>query len=245
MMLKIPPWGTAPAIGDLEYLSDSDTCELERVFAIPPRTRPSRRRFSHHYWETYSPKLDRRVGLYGKLVYDHWIWVEADSTISWFSERAARFVLRTANRATSHVFDMVIKRRGGPIECRRVLNEEKTDAADWDRINNERDWCASVGVGYEVITKEALAQNRTLIENWKDMLPYIDQRRHPLDERVLGYVSAVGELTLAELDALLADFDATEARGVVYGLLHQGRLVAPELEEVPLSANTTVRINHG
>jgi hypothetical protein len=164
--------------------------------------------------------------------------------VSWFTERPNRVWRRLGPRWLSRPFEMIVE-RNGVFECHRLWDEDANiSQAEAENIAAERETCEAWRVRYRRISRQEIERHRQLIENWKRMLPYIRGPRHRLDTRVLGYVSAVGSLTLGELDVLLADIEQSDARAAVFGLLHQGLLVAPELSHKPLSPTTTVRTHH-
>jgi hypothetical protein len=235
-----------------QYQSESTTEILDRnqqarsIFDPPLIKRDRRKRFRTHYWADFSPKIGRYVGLYRNIGYDHWVWIEVDPSIPWFTDRPIPIRLRSGSRDESHRFDMVLETTDA-IECRRLFDVDSLadlSGHELDDIDVERAWCESLGYRYRIITNADLRPYRILIENWKTMLSYIREPHPGLAHRVLGYVSAVGELTLGEIWRLLADIDLTRAKGVVFGLLHRGRLVAPDLVISPISSTTNVRIRH-
>lgn len=230
----------------MQLQRDGDRREQARALFDPrPAKRERRRHFHAHYWAAYSPKIRRYVGLYRHIGHDHWIWIEADPLISWFTEHPTPIRLRASSRDESHRFDMVLETNGA-IECRRLFDIDSLanlSAYDRNSIEMEQAWCESLGYIYRAITNTDLHPYRTFIENWKSMLPYIREANTAFEHRVLGYVSAVEELTVGELLRLLADIDRTWAKGVIYGLLHRGRLVAPELMTSSVSSATNVRIS--
>ena len=229
-------WANQPFITDLQ--------NIKELFDAKSEKRVRRTRFKTHYWEAYSPRLDRRVGLYRDIGHDHWAFVESDPTVPWFTERPKRIRLHLGHRRLSRPFDMVLQ-RNGVFECHRLWDEEADiSQAEAENVASEREICEAWRVCYRRISRQEIERHRQLIDNWKRMLPYIRGPRHRLDARVLGYVSAVGSLTLGEIDVLLADIEQSDARAAVFGLLHQGLLVAPELSHEPLSPTTTVRTHH-
>lgn len=225
-------WAHQPFCTDLQQIK-----EISK-----PSDRIRRKRYKHHFWAVYSPRVNHRLGLYGDLAHDHWVLVESDARISWFTVQPIPIWQCFGHRRLARPFDMVLQCNGTFECCRLGYEDEDLTQADAENIFNEREACATRGMNYRLINRQNIEHHRQLINNWKMMLPYIRGPRHRLDDRVLGYVSAVGALNLGELDVLLADIDESEARAAVFGLLHQGLLVAPELSHEPLSSTTTVRM---
>lgn len=205
-----------------------------------------RERYKAHYWEAWSPRLDRRVGLYGDIGHDHWVLIESDPSISWFTERPSRIWLQVARRLHARPFEMVVERQGD-IECRRFIDDEAdlTDA-QYDALQAEQEWCEAQRFSYQVFKRADIERERQRIENWKRMLPYLfPGRRHEyIEDEIYCYVSMAAELTLAEIDRLLPNVAPTVVRASVYALLHRGVIVAPALSDRSLSAQLTVRTRH-
>lgn len=230
------------------FASAQDPAAARSFFDPSPESVPRRKRFRTHCWNNFSPKLGRRVCLYQQIGLDHWVLVEANPDVIWYTERPRPITLRTGRHDVTCRFDLVLEYRTGSIECRRLFGVASLDELrrrEMQAIERERHWCHQLGYQYGVITMRELAGDRMLIQNWLSMLPWVREPNDDLDPRILSLVSAPGELTLGELDVLLADVDRESSKRAVYSLLHRGRLRSDDLREAPVSADTRVEVSHG
>jgi len=239
LVTHLPPY--APFSAWTSAALTSDLRKIRKLFDAERKNRRRNERPTAHYWNRYSPKLDRHVDGFTDLGRDYWVLIESDSTISWFTEQPSRVWLQIRRRLNSEPFNMAVE-RCGVIECHRYVDDEKPSSAVLDSIEAEQQFCELQGFLYVPFRRFDIERQRQWIENWKRMLRYLYAPYHRLEQRVFGYVSTVGELTLGELERLLKDVGHTEACAAIYGLLHRGVLVAPDLAHQPLSSRITVGI---
>ncbi len=222
--------------------------EAARSFFDPsPQSIPRRERFRAHYWHSYSWRLRRPVGVYRQIGLDHWVSVEANPAIGWYTERPCPIKLRVGRRDQTHRFDLVLQYYDR-IECRRLFDVDSLSdlhGFEIDAVENEKRWCRQFGYQYRMISHQELAAERVFIENWKSLLPWVREPNARLDQRILAHVAATGELTVAELEVLLADVDRTEIKSAIVGLLHRGQLRSGDLRQLPYSPAITVGVPHG
>ena len=219
---------------------DLTTADSARRLFEDPNPLPARReRYRAHHWRAYSPKLDRAVHLYRTLGYEHWVYIEANPSVTWFTERPIPIRLRVGSNDLTHRFDMVLE-RAGAIECHQICDAHPASRLA-ARLHHVDGWCRSHGYHFQVITPGSLEQHRLLVENWSTMLPYIKRPSSALCDRVLLYIASLGEVSLQQLLNLMADIDRTKAKGAIFGLLHRGILIAPSLSVSLLSPQTLIR----
>lgn len=230
------------------YLLKSANLEAVRTFFDPsPQSIPRRKRFRAHYWHGYSWRLRRPVGIYRQIGLDHWVSVEVDPVIGWYTERPRPITLRVGRRDQTRRFDLVLQRHDR-IECRRLFDVDSlADLRDFEieAIENEGRWCRQFDYLYRVISHEELAADRVFIDNWKSLLPWVREPNTGLDQRVMAHVTATGGLTVAELEILLADVDRADIKSAIVGLLHRGQLRSRNLWHQPYSPAITVEVCHG
>lgn len=224
-----------------------------RQFFGSPEGPAHREQYGKNYWETRSHRLGRNVSLYGDLRYDHWVLVESNPQIVWYTERPTRFRVRmvplrerVAWRAVFCRFDMVVQWRDYSIECRRILDERLT-ASDPDRerlIEAEREWCKAKGFRYLLLTPDDIERQREFIKCWKTILPRLPEATPEYDEDLLRVVARAGECTLDDLCQLFSRIERNRVRACVFCLLHAGHLVSPNLHQEVLFSTIIVRINH-
>lgn len=218
-----------------------------RQFFGSQKRPPRREQYSKHYWETWSPRLGRNVGIYGDRRFDHWVLVETEPKIVWYTERPARFRLQIGRYTVFCTFDMVVQWRDNSIECRRILNKPLTASCPSDRrdaIEAEREWCKANGYRYLLLTNADIEQHEQLIHNWRSMLPSLSRALPGCEEQILRVVAMAGECNVSDLEEFVSDDKRDEYLASLYHLLHTGLLVSPNLCQSSIWSVITVRINH-
>jgi hypothetical protein len=203
--------------------------------------RPRRKHQHLNYWEVWSFKLNRAVGLYRNLNYDYWFVIEGNPDIVWYIEYPVPFYLELKSRRVSCQFDCIYERRDGEQVCVRLV-EQGTGSTPREQevARAEREWCTMHGFGYERISRAELNRHRWFIINWKGMLPYLERANGWIETQILKCLET-GDITLGRLEkVLLLSLDLQVVRASLYRLIHQGKVVVPQLHKGPLEQDTVI-----
>ena len=184
-----------------------------------------------HRFEAFSLKLARRLTLYRSSALQQWILLEATPSVETFCERPgylfidgrkilADFWVRNADRN-----ELVIL-----SENKTVDDELLTDGATLEIPE----------LSIRRVEPAELIASRVWINNWRSMLPCLiaNRRLHTrsLSDSVLGFLSQPNRL--ADIERQFTTGDPVLVRAALFGLLHEGRVSAPELHSQPLSLRT-------
>jgi hypothetical protein len=184
-----------------------------------------------HRFEAFSPKLARRMTFYRRAVVEQWVLLEADPSVIAFCERPgyiqidrhkrlADFLVRYADRNELVILDDRFS---------------EVDAKKSDRVLDV-DTCT-----IRRVVPAELAAARIWIENWQRMLPCLVANRDlvppALPQAIARFVKEPRRLL--DLEREFSTGDPVLVRTAVFGLLHSGRVSAPELRTQTLSLLTS------
>jgi len=182
---------------------------------------PSRPRGSRLI-EAFSPKLGRRLRCFGRHAFDQWIRLEADPNTLTFCERPLAVDLGEDKR----IVDFWVRSR-----------DQETLLIIGDECPMSQMTIGNASLPVRPVPLAELAAARVWIANWERMLPCMVACRScisdALIQAVAQFVSA--PMQLSRIERHFAPSDPTLVRGAVFGLLHRGRLQAPQLLTQPLS----------
>jgi hypothetical protein len=207
-------------------------------------------RYGSNRWIAYSPKLKRAVILYSDLEYDHWVLVEATSSIKSFCEQPRRVRIQLPSGLVTTVFDMWILWDSGRQEYREVkYRHELQNAVMGSRVRRQieaqKKWCEIDRVDHTIMTDELIRANPIFLANWKIILSHlactqaIDYRSHI--ESVEFLLQKNGGSTLRDIERSFTNADRTLIRASVFSLIHRGHLKA-SLDAHPLDALTKIEV---
>jgi hypothetical protein len=191
--------------------------------AIEFRRRPWQRRI-----EVYSPKINRRLTLFSRDAHDAWLLLEADPKVRSFCERPA-YVAGEAGR----LFDFWVDR--GRHAKFWILGGAESEADGLPSTLH--------GIAVRVLHRADMIAAETRIKNWSQIVPYlISFKRHTnrrLQEEVFARVEKPHRLE--HLEAAFQPIDVSAVRASLFKLVAEGRVVAPDIDVVPLAATTVFR----
>jgi hypothetical protein len=191
--------------------------------AIEFRRRPWQRRI-----EVYSPKINRRLTLFSRDAHDAWLLLEADPKVRSFCERPA-YVAGEAGRLIDFWVD-----RGRHAKF-WILGGAESEADGLPSTLH--------GIAVRVLHRADMIAAETRIKNWSQIVPYlISFKRHTnrrLQEEVFARVEKPHRLE--HLEAAFQPIDVSAVRASLFKLVAEGRVVAPDIDVVPLAATTVFR----
>ena len=191
--------------------------------AIEFRRRPWQRRI-----EVYSPKINRRLTLFSRDAHDAWLLLEADPKVRSFCERPA-YVAGEAGRLIDFWVD-----RGRHAKF-WILGGAESEA---DALPSTLH-----GIAVLVLHRADMIAAEMRIKNWSQIVPYlISFKRHTnrrLQEEVFARVEKPHRLEY--LEAAFQPIDVSAVRASLFTLVAEGRVVAPDIDVVPLASTTVFR----
>ncbi|CAM2198394.1 conserved protein of unknown function (plasmid) [Paraburkholderia kururiensis] len=203
---------------------------MENSVRIAGPLPPVRPRNAHRF-EVFSPKLGRRLTFFRRAALDQWVLLEADPCVKRFCERPGYIHAAGAARLADFWVEFADHQE-------LVILSETLEEADI----SDRDvtlYAAMVPVRH--VTAGEIAAARAWIDNWRRMLPCMVASRGLVPP---GLMSAIERFVCApqKLLAVEREFsagDPTLVRAALYGLMHAGRVVSPDLRTASLSLLTS------
>lgn len=217
-----------------------------RLFETHPVVPGARERFGASYWEKYSHRLDRNVGLYTDIGYRHWLLIESNAGIPWYTERPTPVSICIDGRDVECRFDMVYESRHGWIECCRILNRSQRHSRafrpEW--LAAEIRWCTARGFRHSILAPRSIDCHRWLIHNWHQLLPWLSDADPQVMTDIYRIARAQGGCTVEEIAGAFAGVTHTDLLGSIAQLLHRGICDSPNFAAGPYGADTLIRSSH-
>ncbi|MCC8397485.1 hypothetical protein LJ656_33545 [Paraburkholderia sp. MMS20-SJTR3] len=202
----------------------ADTLQVTRPIAL------GRPRGAHRF-EAFSPKLARRVMFYRRALLEQWLLLEANPKMITFCERPG-YVLISEDRHLADFWVRYVDRD------ELVILSELLWASNPDGPCAEIDACTAE---VRFVASAELAAARAWTDNWQRILPYLVANRGlvptTLPPAIMQFVQEPRRLLDIEREFLTSD--PVIVRAALFGLMHMGRVNAPEIQTQPFSLLTT------
>lgn len=204
-------------------------------------------KYGSNFWTGYSPKIKREVHFYSDLEYDHWILVETNPNIVSFCEQPIRIEKVIGGERAESIFDMWIKCRNGEESFVEVKYSKELDPNSIKslrtlrQIEIQRLWCEENYYKYSVQTEKEIRGNQIFLANQRIILPYINNRTHPIDldhYQILKIINE-GRILLKEIEQRLPTIPSARIREAIYLMIYHGKIQA-NINQKPLGAETEV-----
>jgi hypothetical protein len=191
--------------------------------AIEFRRRPWQRRI-----EVYSPKINRRLTLFSRDAHDAWLLLEADPEVRSFCERPA-YVAGEAGRLIDFWID-----RGRHAKF-WILGSAEPEASGLPSTLH--------GIAVRVLHRADMIAGEMRIKNWSQIVPYLISFKQDTNRRLQEEIFARVEKPhrLEHLEAAFQPIDVSVVRASLFKLVAEGRVVAPDIDVVPLTSITVFR----
>jgi hypothetical protein len=184
-----------------------------------------------HRFEAFSPKLARRMTFYRRAAVEQWVLLEADPSVIAFCERPGYIQFDRHKRLADFLARYVDRNELVILDDRFP----EVDVTKPDRILDV-DTCT-----IRQVAQADLAAARIWIDNWQRMLPCLVANRDlvppTLPQAIVRFVKEPRRLL--DIEREFSTGDPVLVRTAVFGLLHNGRVGAPELRTQPLSLLTS------
>jgi len=204
---------------------------------------PGRRRFGS-YWESFGPKVNRRVALNSDLEYYHWLCLEGDPEIEAYCEQPILVSAMYAGKRHQSVLDFWIRYRSGTEEFLEVkYRSALADVRTIRQVSVQRDWCALNGYRHRIVTEECLESKVIWLRNWRQMLSYLvgSQPDEKLQSLIVESVSN-GPQSIRSLESLVEAPWRGALRTEIFRLIHRGGVSSPDLANRPLGSELGVEL---
>ena len=216
-----------------------------------PLTAKARRR--QNLFKFFSPLCDRLVELESFVEYIVWLSMEFDRQITFLCERPCVLQGRVAGRKETYKPDLFFRKRdqdGSLGECKK--NEDLVENEAGVRLPKR--WPAMSALAEQARVPLALfvdadfVARATAAANWREALPYAadeaQRPRHALREGILTQFEQVPMLSLGELSASIADWEASDVYSAALWWVYQGTLDL-DWNKAPLGRDTVLTLHSG
>ncbi len=199
------------------------------------------RPFGSHRYDVYSPKIRRRLFLYGDLPLNGFIAIESDPEISSYCERP---VVITELKPRRVVDFWVQGSRGGELWLLLRPSELKWLDRNHPPTEAFNAWAEDQALKIKLVTPESLGVGSVLLGNWGDILRHLSANTKHTAPRLVSRVLELcrDEMSIKALQERLPEEDPMIVRTAIYTLLHRGMLISNDLIERRLSLQTSVRL---
>nr|WP_162305476.1 TnsA endonuclease N-terminal domain-containing protein [Brevibacillus laterosporus] len=205
-------------------------------------------KYGSNYWYVYSPKLNRMVHLFSNLEYDHWILIEANPQIITFCEQPKKVEWLVGEKLLHSIFDMWIERKDGSqsfIEIKYQIDLDPQNPRSERPLRQthlQRKWCEENNYDYLIQTEKEIRNNPILLDNYKEIIPYIQQNRishNDLDQHLVMQKIGKDRITIKQLREDCSHFSPSRLKQTLYSLILSG-VVEANVDKVALSLTTEV-----
>ncbi|MFS0728310.1 hypothetical protein [Paenibacillus sp. 1P07SE] len=195
--------------------------------------------YASSFWERYSYKLQRDVLLFGDLKYDYWTLVETDPNILKYCERPNSEKLRKDN--LHNAFDMWQLERNG-TETFVNIRYKSQSRIEYQELEK---WCLRSGYNFKVLYEEDIRGHVIYLKNMKWLLPYIGQRKTPIETDKWSILRVLNDksITIGDLQGRCPTIPISRLRETLYFLIYTGELIATNIKEVELGILTEVKLS--
>lgn len=184
-----------------------------------------------HRFEAFSPKLARRVSFNRLSALELWLLLEADPEVIVFCERPGYVLLEGYRRLVDFLVRFVDSYKLVILYDLKESGKESRGGRDLD----------ADALPIRHVTPADLAAARIWTENWQRMLPYLISNRGlvppALAPRIVDFVGHPQRLL--DIEREFSTADSALVRAALFGLLHSGRVKAPDLQTQQLSLLTS------
>lgn len=199
-------------------------------------TRP----YGSHRYEVWSPKVRRRLTLFGEVSLKAWVTLEADITVSTFCERP----LVIGDVKPPRIADFWFQRHDLSEQILLVARplEEQLLTKLLERYSGFAAWAKSEGIQFQIIRPDDFYLSPVSFENWRTILHHLAANhalvRPSLVSRVLK--ERTSAIAIHTIEQVFDTEDPVIVRAAIFTLVHQGKLRCESLESELISGKTRV-----
>ncbi|RAP25923.1 hypothetical protein C2W64_02283 [Brevibacillus laterosporus] len=188
------------------------------------------------------------VHLFSNLEYDHWILIEANPQIITFCEQPKKVEWLVVEKLLHSIFDMWIERKDGSqsfIEIKYQIDLDPQNPRSERSLRQthlQRKWCEENNYDYLIQTEKEIRNNPILLDNYKEIIPYIQQNRishNDLDQHLVMQKIGKDRITIKQLREDFSHFSPSRLKQTLYSLILSG-VVEANVDKVALNLTTEV-----
>jgi hypothetical protein len=200
-------------------------------------------RYWGNYWESWSPKLNRRVRFYSDLEYSHWLTVESDPSIERFCEQPFRVGIYIDGKGYSSIPDMWLRRRNGDIEIREIKYSSALSADRNQRqIKAQKQWCELHGYRHSVVDEKTICANPVYLKNVSQLIHWVKIRPNPnesdIQTQINQFIRNQGRQDMPTILSYLSLINIDDIRSALARMVLSG-IVCANISTVSISTETT------
>ncbi|TAM16922.1 MAG: hypothetical protein EPN65_12905 [Pandoraea sp.] len=184
-----------------------------------------------HRFEAFSPKLARRLTFYRRALVEQWVLLEADPAVITFCERPGYVNIDRQQRLADFWVRYVGRQELVILDDSRVDEKIAQSHRDLD----------AAALPIRRVGQAELAAARVWIDNWQRMLPCIVANLSLVSPSVSRAIERFLDhpQRLLSIEREFSTRDPVLVRTALFGLLHAGRVSAPDLHTQALSLLTS------
>ena len=200
----------------------------------------NRRPYGSHRCDVWSPKLNRRLTLFGKRAFSVWLAIESDPSIRTFCERP----LVQKGARSKRVIDYWVERQEHQEEFWTLLRPSELEKQEsgatlfpgFDDLAQK----LQILIRYIKPAEEFLSEQAAA--NWRFMLHYLAANRDLIPKSMLERLQATCSAgrSIQDLELEFAEHDPVVVRCGVFSLIQTGGLTAVDLVCTQIGPSTRV-----
>lgn len=113
-------------------------------------------------------------------------------------------------------------------------------------LSTQKGWCEEKEITHKVYTEKEIRGNTILLSNMKMLLPYIKNRKHPIDDDKSSITEIIADsgnkATIGVIESKFSQHDPAKIREALSWMLYKG-IISGNLDKIPYSNNTEVWLN--
>ncbi|WP_455542543.1 Tn7 transposase TnsA N-terminal domain-containing protein [Intestinibacter sp.] len=136
-------------------------------------------KFGNNYWETYSPKLGRKVRFFSDLEYDNWVHIESNPNIILFCEQPLKIWVNIDGKVKESIFDMWVLYKDNTEEFievkyhKEIIGTSLKCKRSQRQIAAQQQWCYENNYKYSVKTEHEIRKNLTYLNTLKCVISQV------------------------------------------------------------------------
>lgn len=223
----------------------------ENVITIDQLFKPltfERDQYSSFLYTPFSSKLNRRVNLFTHNMYDLWVWLESDTDILKFNERAQTFPINSFDQRAINASPQAVTLHANKLITIHTIEADNQPSlttggskANWEQ------WCAIYGFHHKKWSRESLKSNSIELANLKRLLRFTSAAGlsidYSMESQVLIELENFRKITFYNLVQRLPSYDPEEVKVCIANLI-VGKKIHSDIHTSEFSLITELSVHH-
>ena len=188
-------------------------------------TRP----FGAHRYEVWSPKLQRRLRLFGDVALQAWVAIESDSRIQRLCERPVIM----PDTKPPRVVDFWIQFSDASEEMWLILrqSEQMQDTKPGILCSAFAAWSGSEKIHLRLVSIQEIQLQRIAFDNWRMILQHLAANHALLGQNLIAEVlrDCKEGITIQRLESNFSETDPLLVRTAAFKLIHSGQIACENM----------------